>query len=247
MTLHDLSPWMDPRWHQNATLVRRRTPWLVRLGIATMVITPSFAVRQQTLDYFLINPRRVVAVHSAASLAPEPSRRDRPYFLFVGTLEPRKNLPALLEAWRQVRAEHDVDLVLAGRSRRDAQAIELEPGLILLGEVRDDELPSLYSGSIATIYPSLYEGFGLPVLEAMQCGAPVVTSKDPALLEVSQDAAIHVEPAKLADAMRLLLTDSSHRARRSDLSLQRGSEFSWARTARQTREVYVEAIRRFQS
>ena len=191
LTLHDLSPWMDGRWHGDAVRVRRRTPVLLEMGVATMVITPSESVRKQAMERFGLRPERVVAVPEAAApwfapvepapieLAPiEPNiRRNRRYFLFVGTLEPRKNLAALVEAWREVGREHAVDLVLAGRRRADYPPLPDEPGLEILGEVSDEQLPALYSGAVAFIYLSLYEGFGLPVLEAMQCGACVIASR----------------------------------------------------------------------
>src|SRR6202035_1992404 len=96
------------------------------------------------------------------------------------------------------RNTHDIDLVIVGRTRADFRPLESEPGLKLIGPVPDDELPELYSTARAVVYPSLYEGFGLPVLEAMQCGALVVTSRDPAILEVSQGAALHVDAGNTA-------------------------------------------------
>src|SRR5580658_2802507 len=121
LTLHDLSPWMDPLWHGNAARVRRRTPLLLKMGVATMVITPSESVRKQAIERFRLQPDRVVAVAEAAApwmlpdaLAAAPTRR---YFLFVGTFEPRKNIHALVDAWREVHRDHAVDLVLAGRRR----------------------------------------------------------------------------------------------------------------------------------
>jgi hypothetical protein len=106
----------------------------------------------------------------------------------VGTIEPRKNLPALVEAWREVRRRHVVDLVIAGRHRADGPSIVPEPGLHLPGEVPECELPALYSGAVALVCPSHYEGFGLPVLEAMQCGTCVIASG--ALREAAGDAAL---------------------------------------------------------
>ena len=106
MTLHDLSPWMDREWHQDAERVRRRTPALVRLGLATMIVTPSEAVRRQAIAMFRLPASRVVAIPLAASAhfrPVEPARRPKPYFLFVGTLEPRKNLGTIIDAWREVR------------------------------------------------------------------------------------------------------------------------------------------------
>jgi alpha-1,3-rhamnosyl/mannosyltransferase len=246
LTLHDLSPWMNREWHHAADRVRRRTPLLIRLGIATMILTDTEAVRRQAIGHFRIQPDRVAAVHLAGreEFRPvEAAAPDRPYFLFVGTIEPRKNVPALIDAWQPLAGE--ADLVIAGRMRADAPIIQPRPGLRLLGEVPDAQLPSLYSSAAACVYPTQYEGFGLPVLEAMQCGTPVITSRDPAVVEVSGGAAIHVEVSELFGAMQILLTNSEERARRRELSLRRASEFSWRTTARQTHQVYEEACRRF--
>ena len=175
MTVHDLSPWMATAWHHAADRVRLRTPFLIRTGRASMIITPSEAVRKQVIGRFRVDPDRVVAIPEAASSWMRPvETATSPYFLYVGTLEPRKNIPDLIQAWRQVWKRHNVPLVLAGRRRRDFPALSPEPGLQILGEVPDADLPGLYSGAVAAIYPSLYEGFGLPVLEAMQCGANLV-------------------------------------------------------------------------
>lgn len=246
LTLHDLSPWMDKRWHRGASRVKRRTPVLLELGAATMVVTPGEAVRKQALERFRLRPDRVVAVPEAAApwFRPAEVTPGHPYFLFVGTMEPRKNLPALIDAWREVRREHPVDLVLIGRRRADAPPIAEEPGLRVVGEVPDEELPRWYSGALAMVYPSLYEGFGLPVLEAMQCGACVIASH--AVSEAAGDAALYADDAKsLVEAMRLAASRpdvaAEHRAR----SLRRSAEFSWERAARMTRAVYEEALERF--
>jgi glycosyltransferase involved in cell wall biosynthesis len=263
MTLHDLSPWgrsgsSEELGQADAARVRRRTPLLLRLGLARMVITPSEAVRRDAIQHFHLRPERVVAVPLAASSAFRPvqactgpirvphagSAFPKPYFLFVGTLEPRKNVGRLLEAWREVRKTHDVDLVLAGRLRPGFPAPQPEPGLRLLGAVPDADLPGLYSGALACVYPSLYEGFGLPVLEAMQCGAVVVTSRDPAIMEVSAGAAVHVDATDtraLAQALAAISAAPENFAGLRERALARAREFSWQRTARLTREVYEAA------
>jgi glycosyltransferase involved in cell wall biosynthesis len=246
LTLHDLSPWMKAGWRPAARRVRRRTPVLLELGIATMIVTPGEAVRKQAIERFRLRPERIVAVPEAASswFRPVATAPATPYFLFVGTLEPRKNLPALVEAWREVRRHHPVELVLAGRRRADFPALAEEPGLRIMGEVPDAALPQLYSGALAFVYPSLYEGFGLPVLEAMQCGACVIASH--AVAEAAGDAAVYADtPQELARAMSEAVVRPEWRAELGARSLDRAREFSWERTARMTHEVYEEARRRF--
>jgi glycosyltransferase involved in cell wall biosynthesis len=249
MTLHDLSPWLEPAWQPDAARIRRRTPWLLRAGFATMVIPPSEAVRRAAIERFRLDPERVVATPLAAADACRPvSVRPpgRPYFLFVGTLEPRKNIARLIDAWREIRTCHDVDLLLAGRVRSDFAAPSPEPGLRLLGAVAEEELAPLCSGALAVVYPSLYEGFGLPVLEAMQCGAVVITSRDPAITEVAAGAAIQVnalDAKALAAAMEAVVRSPENFAELRARAVTRAAEFSWERTARKTREVYESAIR----
>ncbi len=251
LSLHDLSPWMESRWHHAAERVRARAPYLIGLRIATMILTDSEAVRRQAIGQFRVHPHRIVAVPLAASERFRPERLPRPsgipYFLYVGTLEPRKNLELVFEAWRSVRREHAVDLVLAGRHRPDFPELAPEPGLRVLGEVSDEELPSLYSNALAFLYPSWYEGFGLPVLEAMRCGAAVLTSTDPAIGEVAGDAAVKldardkrvwIEAMRAAIALPAWIETLREKARR------RSQEYSWARTARLTRAVYQEAQQR---
>ena len=249
VTIHDLSPWKDPAWHSDADRVRARAPWLLHSGIATVVITPSEAMRREVIAYFGLAPERVIAVPLAAVTLPaaEPvSCSGRPYFLFAGTIEPRKNLEMLIDAWRAIRVELSVGLVLAGRRREDGLTIPIEPGLEALGEVTDAQLASLYRGAIALIYPSHYEGFGLPVLEAMRCGTAVVISHDPALIEVAGDAALRVGSARdLASVMRALVQKPALRETHRAASLRRSAQFTWARTAAETRAVYGEALARF--
>lgn len=251
MTLHDLSPWMDPAWHVEADRVRNRTPMLLRLGLATMVITPSEAVRQQALQRFRLQASRVVAVPHAAgpNFRPvDPPHDAAPFILYVGTLEPRKNLPLLMDVWREVRKQHPIDLVLAGRRREDFPQLPAEAGLHLKGLTGEPELPKLYSGALAVLYPSYYEGFGLPVLEAMQCGAAVIASRDRAIAEVAGDAAILLDAndrRAWVEALTSLLEQPDRIRALREKALARAGEFSWTKTARLTREVYGHAVARF--
>jgi glycosyltransferase involved in cell wall biosynthesis len=234
MTVHDLSPWRAESADQTSERVRKRTPFLLGMGLATMVITPSETIRRELLARFRMAPHRVVTTPLAASKRFRPTPRaeqGRPYFLCVGAPNRRKNLAVVQAAWQELRNHADVDLILAGSA---------EP-------IPDDALPALYSGAVAFLYPSLYEGFGLPVLEAMQCGAMVIASRDPAVTEVSGGAALQVEASGVrgwVQAMTAALSDEFRAAWR-DRGLARASEFSWERTAVMTREVYDEARRLF--
>jgi alpha-1,3-rhamnosyl/mannosyltransferase len=260
LSLHDLSPWMDPEWHSGAERVRRRTPLLLGLGIATMILTDSEAVRRQAIGRFRLNPSRVAPVPLASAVFPytnEPTQKPAPgsigrgtdrYFLFVGTLEPRKNLPFLINAWAPVYEAHGVELLLAGRRREDCPPIPPRPGLRLLGEVADTVLPRLYSGALAFVYPSSYEGFGLPVLEAMHCGCCVIVSRDPAIEEVCADCGVRVDAADSrgwTQAMMRCAARGEWIDRLREQARIRARSYSWARTARLTYGVYQEACARF--
>jgi alpha-1,3-rhamnosyl/mannosyltransferase len=252
VTVHDLSPWMNPDWHKAAGRVHRRTPPLLGLRIATMVITPTQAIRAAVIECFRVPASCVAAVPHGASdvfrpvAAPPAKLEGAPYFLYVGTLEPRKNLHTLIDAWHEVRRRHNVDLMLAGRKRADFNELPAEPGLRVLGEVSDTDLARLYSGALALVYPSHYEGFGLPVLEAMQCGACVLISKDAALGEVAGQAGVTLDGAQAwVEAMCAAAANPEWRNQQRARSLARACEFSWTRTAQLTHDVYQEALKRF--
>ena len=193
LTLHDLSPWMDRAWHSDADRVRQRTPLLIELGLATMIVTPSEAVRKQAIERFRLHPDRVRAVPHAASACFRPaagSRLRRPISSMPGPWSRARTSPACWRPGARCAALHPVDLVLAGRRRADFRNFRPSRGCSIIGEVSDERLAELLSGALAFVYPSLYEGFGLPVLEAMQCGACVITSRDPAITEVAGGAAL---------------------------------------------------------
>ena len=223
ITVHDLSPWRLDTREETTPRVRRRGGALLRLRRATMTIVPTRAIRTELIERFALEPETVVAVPLAASgafrpVAAPPS--SRPYFLHVGARRRRKNIEVIDHA----------NVVMAG------------------GRQTDEQLAALYSGAVACLVPSLYEGFGLPVLEAMQCGCPVIVSRDPALMEVSGGAAEHVDATdarRWHAAMEALLAKPELREDLRARGFARASEFSWRRTARLTREVYAEALRRF--
>ena len=244
LTIHDLSPWRNPEWHAGASRVRTRTPWLLRLRRAACVLTVSNAIRLEIISHFGIPEDQVRAIPLAASELFRPVQitpLGRPYFLFVGTLEPRKNLAALAEAWAQSGLATDIDLLIAGRTRPDFVSLPPTEGIRYLGEVPDHALPDFYSGAMAFVYPTHYEGFGLPVLEAMQCGCPVITSRDPAVTEVSAGAALHAGSVReLTEALRAVAASPELRADLRSKGLSRAANFSWARTAQQTHALYEE-------
>jgi len=174
---------------------------------------------------------------------------QRPFVLFVGTLEPRKNVARLIQAFERIANEHpDLLLVLAGKPGWDfddifaaKQASNHGDRIRQLGFVRESEKRALLAACEALIYPSLYEGFGLPVLEAMAAGAPVITSNVSSLPEVAGDAAMLVNPLSvedIADALRIIVSNATKRADLRALGKRRAANFSWLNAATQTFEVY---------
>jgi glycosyltransferase involved in cell wall biosynthesis len=187
-----------------------------------------------------------VAVHERFGLR-------SPYILAVGNLQPRKNLARLVEAFARLpRSCDDVKLVLAGRAQwRESQLYELierlrlDDRVVFTGYLSDHELAVLYRGALAVAYPSLYEGFGLPILEAMACGSPVICSSTSSMPEVAGDAAILVDPygtGEIAEALRWVIESPTLRDDLRRRGLERAALFSWESTARQTAAIYERVV-----
>jgi glycosyltransferase involved in cell wall biosynthesis len=291
LTVHDLSLFTRPETHEARRVwrARRRLPLMART--ATLVITPTEAVRREVCERLGVRAEKVGAVHEAARGAFRPlpfaatadARRrlgaGDNFLLAVGTIEPRKNLRALVRAFESIVREttatattattqatatneatmkatlDGLRLVVAGGKGwlsdplfDEVARSPVKDRIVFTGYVTDEDLRALYSSCTLFAYPSLYEGFGLPVLEAMQCGAPVLASRTPALSEVAGDAALLVNPGspeEIARAIVELLGSEDERRRLSAAGLERAAEFSWERAARQTLEVYAEASSRF--
>jgi len=265
VTLHDLAFLLYPATHTSESRgYYAATGESVRRAqrvIAVSQRTASDAVRLLGVD-----PARIRVVHEAAgpvftprpyeSLPPLAARLglplDKPYLVFVGTLEPRKNVPLLLEAFARVRDHVDAHLVLVGmRGWLDEPiaAAHARSGVgdaaHFVGWIDGDDLAVLYSHAGVLVLPSLYEGFGLPVLEAMACGAPVVCSNAGPLPEVAGDAAVLLPPTDAqawADAISRVLAQPREADVLRAHGFARAASFSWERTAVATREVYREAL-----
>jgi glycosyltransferase involved in cell wall biosynthesis len=259
VTVHDMSlallPWCYT-WKMRL-IVPRVLPRVARR--ARLVLTPSTATRDDVVRLLRIDPGRVRVIPHAAPRGfdpPDPSgdAGGAPYFLFVGNLEPRKNLARALRAFERVAPSlPDHRFVVAGAPGWKYQDVLREaarPGLAgrveLRGYVPEDELPALYRNATAFVYPSLYEGFGMPVIEAMACGTPVLTSNVSALPELAEGAALLVDPldeTALAEAMHALGTDAALRRRLHAAGPARAARYSWERTCDLTLEAYREAVR----
>ena len=266
VTVHDVIPLVLPHtFTRRHRLVVRTALARVRRQ-ADLVVVPSRAVQRDVVQYLRVPEDRVaVTPHGCeARFNPSPDRAaagaaaaryglPARYLLAVGTLEPRKNLTTLLRAFARLRDRAAVDpavgLVIAGARGwlddpifRTVQSLGLEAAVRFPGFVDDDDLPALYRGAELVAFPSLYEGFGLPLLEAMACGIPVVSSNTSALPEVAGGAALLVDPLDvdgMAQAIARVLDEATLRARLREDGLARAAQFSWEKAARQTLNAYA--------
>lgn len=276
VTVHDLGYLHYPEAHlpRDRRYLDWSTRWSARQSVA--VLADSAATKADLVQAYGIAADKVHVVHlgrdenlarvdDPAVLAQVRDRYgialracgDGPRYLFyVGTLQPRKNLARVIEAFARLAALPDladVQLVLAGKQGwlydalfAQVTRLGLAGRVLFPGYVSDDALPALLSGAFAFVYPSLYEGFGIPVLEAGACGVPVITSNTSSLPEVAGDAAILVDPHDvdaIADAMRRVLTDEALRAELVRRGHENVKRFSWEKCARETLAVLVEAGR----
>jgi alpha-1,3-rhamnosyl/mannosyltransferase len=258
LVVHDMIAFEHPEWALGSAARIERATAGIALRRARAIVTDSDATRRDLVARFPRVAARATAVPLAADAAfgapvaaPGHPSLDAPYVLAVGTLEPRKNLEALIAAWVALdpAVRGDRLLALVGpRGWDDAPilAAARDAGARLLGRVSDEELRALYAGADAFAYPSRYEGFGLPVLEAMAAGAPVLTSDVSSLPEVAGDAALLVDPAD-RDAIGAALTRLLTEPELADALRARGraqaARFSWERTARETLSALRESAR----
>ena len=269
VTVHDLAFRLFPETAPHGT---RR--WLARLDDAVRraarVIVPSTCTKDDLCEAYRVDPARVVVIPHGVDHArfnPDAKSRshavsaryglDGPYLLALGGIEPRKNLPALVRAYASVPSDRRPLLAVAGgsvewnpegpsalRSALLELPADVRAGVVLTGYVRDHDVAALVAGALALTYPSRYEGFGLPVLEAMACGTPVLSSSVSAIPEVAGDAATLVDPSDpeaLADGLRRIVEDGALRSRLSKAGVERARAFTWPVTAERTATVLRES------
>ncbi len=265
-TIHDVFPLSIPGYSAalESLIYRVWLPWIVTRLDA--VITDSRCSQRDICKHLKMPEEKVIPIpHAAGShfhpveeseISPVLRRYNlvQPYILYVGSVEPRKNLLRLLEAYALLRGSSPhYRLVIVGarnywKSSPVAQAVEdkgLQDSVTFTGYVADEDLPALYSGADLFCFPSLYEGFGLPVLEAMACGTPVITSNTSSLPEVAGEAALLVDPYNLQDitaAMRQVLEEPGLAEDLRQRGLQRAAGFTWEETARRTIAVYEQVL-----
>lgn len=263
VTVHDLGYLHWPEAYPRKRWWYLHLSTLYNARAATLVLADSAATRDDLVRRYRVDPGKIRVVHLGCGpeyhpLAAEDMGRVRArygirgdYVLAVGTIQPRKNLARLVQAFRQVRAElgDGYQLVLAGQAGWRSEEVYLEAALLgdavrFLGYVPAEHMPTLMGGAAVLAYPSLYEGFGLPALEAMACGTPVVASNASSLPEVVGDAGLLVPPTDvraLAQALVAVLSDEQLQAKLRRAGLARAQQFSWRRCAEATLAVLEEA------
>lgn len=266
VTIHDLSLFRRSSTHEDENVRRgkRRIPLMVRR--ATRIIAPSEWTRREILEHFQVDPAlvRVIPEGARREMRPLPSEEcaevlrkhgiTTPYLLFVGTIEPRKNLPILLRAYDELlrATPHRPKLILCGGNGwkneevyRLVEELKLKEMVRFLGYVGDEDLPALYSAADCFLYPSVYEGFGLPPLEAMACGVPVITSDASSLPEVVGENGLTHSPHDylgLTTLIARILGDKGTSDHYRQAGLDRSRIFSWDRAARETQALYDEVF-----
>jgi glycosyltransferase involved in cell wall biosynthesis len=231
------------------------------------IITVSKNSRSDLLRYYDVDESRIEAVYNGVEDVyhhhldtvdldrwMQQLDLERPYLLFVGNPKPHKNLDNVIRAYARARENYDFDapLVCVGsrpeadfKIRQRAEQLGIATDVRLLGHVAQEALPAIYQGATLFLYPTLYEGFGLPVVEAMASGVPVITSNTSALEEIGQGYAHLVDPLDIdamSKAIGHCMTDADHRQALIEMGLKRAREFSWQRTARRTLEIYLEVL-----
>lgn len=265
LTVHDLIFKLLPQYHKrlNYWFLNSAMPLFVRRADA--IITISESSKKDLIQHYGTPADKIAVVYEAAAPVFQPAtpftvdhvRReyglpDR-FLLTVGTIEPRKNLSRLLEALARLRAhDPELHLVVVGSRGwlyqdffRKIDELALRDVVHLPGYVLDADLPAMYCAATVLVMPSIYEGFGLPVLEAMACGTPVVSSHASSLPEIGGEAAQYFDPMdvdEMTAALRRVLTDDELRAEMRQAGLEQAAEFSWERAASETAAVYERVL-----
>ncbi len=266
VTIHDLSLFTQAHTHENENVTRgkRRMPLMARR--ATRIIAPSEFTKREIIEHLGLRADKIRVIFEAARASMKPlspaecqpvlakHQIQSPFLLYVGTIEPRKNLLTLLRAYDELlkTTPHRLPLVLCGGRGwlcdevfQLVEELRLQDQVRFTGYVEDADLPALYSAATAFVYPSLYEGFGLPPLEAMACGTPVITSNVTSLPEVVGQAGLLHDPRDaraLTKALAELLADEATQQHFRRAGLEQAARFSWERAARETQNVYDEVF-----
>jgi glycosyltransferase involved in cell wall biosynthesis len=251
ITVHDLTYKRYPELLQKETLHNLEAHMQREIAAADAVIAVSESTRRDLLEFYQADPGRVVAIHSGLPLLPDPEPVEglpARYILFVSTVEPRKNLGVLLDAYSRLRKSgtYDGALVIAGKIGWKAEDVArrlTEPGVVHLDYVPPSQLATLYRGADVFVFPSIYEGFGFPLLEAMASGTPVIAARSSSLPEIGGEAAVYFNPhsvSELQAALERVLADPGDLVERG---YRQAATFTWEEAAEKTLAVLRRAAR----
>ena len=254
VTIHDITPLLMPEfhnWKRNVFFRLFLRSWLTK---STKIIVDSHNTKSDLLQRFNIPSSKINVVHLGVGSNFKPIKNHQViqkyhlpehYILFVGTIEPRKNISRLITAYTQLNPQEK--LVIVGRrgwkNEKIIAAIKNNPNIQIVNDVEEQDLPAVYSHARLFVYPSLYEGFGLPVLEAMACGCPVITSNISSLPEVAGNATILVNPYNIIEittSMNRVLKDKKLQEHLKRQGLKQAKKFSWKKCAKETFKIYQE-------
>jgi glycosyltransferase involved in cell wall biosynthesis len=259
-TIYDLTPIRFPEYHPFPTYYRTKIGLLLIKGNVDYFIAISDNTKKDLIELYNINPHKVLVVPLAVDKIFQKKSHvaenevfryniTKPFILFVGTIEPRKNILGIVQAFKTVIKKMD-NLLLVIVGKRGWRCGEIVKSLqdnhiVWLENIKDRDLVNLYNAAELLVFPSVYEGFGLPVLEAMSCGCPVLTSDIPVMHEVAGDAAVMVNPrdsSKISEGIVRILADNNLRSSLIDKGLRQSRKFSWERCARETTAIYNKLI-----
>jgi len=267
ITVHDIAYIRFPDLMNKSRQIYKRSILRESIKRASIIVADSYSTKRDVVEFFGINEKKIKVVHLGVESRFCPISNVEEYrlknklaskmILNVGTLEPRKNVITLMKAFNKLREKgfEDYKLVIAGEKGwlyeqifKEVEHSDMKNEILFLGVVKDEDLPMLYNCAEIFVYPSLYEGFGLPPLEAMACGIPVITSNTSSLPEVIGNAGIMVDPGdanSLSEAMCKVLKDKELRLRMRNMGLERSKLFSWDNTAKQMLKIYDEALSKY--
>ena len=266
-TIYDVSFLTHPQFHEPHNIALANDGCLSAVKYADKIIAISENTKKDIIKYFPCDPEKIKVIYLGADerfKVYDKAETDavlskyninKKYIFNAGSIEPRKNLIGLIKAYHSLPGtlKEEYDLIITGSQGwlnsdiyNTVKILGLGDKIRFTGPVPDEDLPYLYNGATIFVYPSFYEGFGLPVLEAMQCGCPVITSDVSSLPEVAGNAALLVDPEDIDDiknSMNKLLTDEGLRKRLSIKGLEQAGNFSWDKCARETLEVYEDLFK----
>lgn len=264
--IHDIAFTFYPQYIQAKNLVYLQKQLSRSLARSTKVVAVSEATKQDLMEHYQIPEEKIAIVHNAVDhdvFNPAAGKQNtvvrkkhnipENYLLFVGNIEPRKNLIGLLKAYAKSYEQHKAALVIVGGGKWSwnngdyQEELDRLSGLPIIrtGFISDEDMASLYTGALAFVYPSFYEGFGIPCLEAMACGCPVITSNVSSLPEIVGDAAIQVNPhdiGAITAAIIKVTDDPKLRKKMSDAGITQAARFSWEKSAQQLLDVIADVL-----